>query len=141
MQQLMQTREEQLTWANFRARFLEKYFPDSARYEREAEFLTLQQGTMTVQAYTDRFEYLVRFYLQTVNEEWRCRKFEGGLNHELRRFLVPLRIREFLVLVEHAKMVERLERDPSRVIRAHPKNSSIGEERQEKPYTRPQREG
>jgi len=42
MQQLMQTREQQVTWANFRARFLEKCFPDNARYEREAEFLTLQ---------------------------------------------------------------------------------------------------
>ena len=41
MQQLMQTREEQVTWTTFRTRFLEKYFPDSARHEREAEFLTL----------------------------------------------------------------------------------------------------
>ena len=48
MQQLMQTREEQMNWANFRTRFLEKYFPDNAKYEREAKFLTLQQGTMTV---------------------------------------------------------------------------------------------
>jgi len=81
-----------MTWVNFRARFLEKYFPDSAIYERETKFLTLQQETMTVQAYTDRFEYLARFYSQTVNEEWHCRKFEGDLNNELRRFLVPLRI-------------------------------------------------
>ena len=36
MQQQMQTREEQVTWANFRARFLEKYFLDNAKYEREA---------------------------------------------------------------------------------------------------------
>jgi len=42
MQQLMQTRGEQVTWTAFRMRFLEKYFPDSARHEREAEFLTLQ---------------------------------------------------------------------------------------------------
>jgi len=38
---------------------------------------------MTVQAYTDWFEYLARFYSQAVSEEWRCRKFEGSLNHEL----------------------------------------------------------
>jgi len=31
MQQHMQTREEEVSWANFRKRFLEKYFPDSAR--------------------------------------------------------------------------------------------------------------
>jgi len=33
---------------------------------------------MTVQAYTNKFEYLARFYSQAVTEEWRCRKFEGG---------------------------------------------------------------
>ena len=44
-----------MTWTNFRAQFLEKYFPNDARYEREAKSLTLQQGTMTVQAYTKKF--------------------------------------------------------------------------------------
>jgi len=65
MQQLMETREEAVMWTSFRMRFLEKYFPDSAKYKREAEFLTFQQGNLTVQAYTDRFEYLARFYSPT----------------------------------------------------------------------------
>ena len=43
-----------MTWATFRTRFLEKYFPDNARHEREVEFLTLQQGTMTMEAYIER---------------------------------------------------------------------------------------
>jgi len=43
-------------------RFLEKYFPDNDKHEREAEFLTLQQRNMSVQAYVDQFEYLARFY-------------------------------------------------------------------------------
>ena len=42
MQQQMETREEPATWENFRIRFLEKYFPDTARQDREAEFLALQ---------------------------------------------------------------------------------------------------
>jgi len=42
MQQLMQTRGEEVTWTSFRERFLEKYFPASVRHEREAEFLTFQ---------------------------------------------------------------------------------------------------
>ena len=53
-----------------------------------------------MQAYTYMLEYLVRFYSQAVIEEWMCRKFEGGPKHELCRFLVPLRMMEFLVLVE-----------------------------------------
>jgi len=66
MQQQMGTREEEVNWENFKKRFLEKYFPDSAKHEREAEFLTLQQGNMTVQAYVNRFEYLARFYTQNI---------------------------------------------------------------------------
>ena len=70
-----------------------------------------------MQAYTDKFEHLARFYSPVVTEEWRCRKFEGKLKHELRRFLVPLRIREFPVLVEQAKTVEQLEMGLNRVAR------------------------
>jgi len=62
-----------------------------------------------VQAYVERFEYLARFYSQTVTKEWRCRKFEGGLKHKMRQFIVPLRVREFPVLVEQVKSVEQLE--------------------------------
>jgi len=70
-----------------------------------------------VQAYKDKFEYLARFYSPTVAEEWRCQNYEGWLKHELHRFLVPLRIREFPVLVKQAKAVEPLEMGPSRVAR------------------------
>jgi len=84
----------------FQDQIPEEVHSDSAKHEREAEFLTFQQGNLTVQAYTDRFEYLARFYLPTVTEEWRCMKYDGGLKHELRRFIVPLHIREFSVLVE-----------------------------------------
>ncbi|XP_027915854.1 uncharacterized protein LOC114175271 [Vigna unguiculata] len=136
MQQLMQTRGEEVTWTSFRERFLEKYFPTSARHEREAEFLMFQQGNLTVQAYTDRFEYLARFYTPTVTEEWRCRKYEGGLKHELRRFIVPLWIREFPVLVEQAKAVEQLEMGPSKGARPHKTTSDSRQ--QKKPYDRPQ---
>ncbi|XP_027931920.1 uncharacterized protein LOC114187763 [Vigna unguiculata] len=73
--------------ARRRCIFLEKYFPNSTKHALEVEFLTLQQGSKSVQAYIDHFEYLVRFYSQEITEEWRCRKFEGGLRHELCRFL------------------------------------------------------
>ncbi|XP_027905716.1 uncharacterized protein LOC114165258 [Vigna unguiculata] len=135
MQQQMLNRAEEVTWTSFRTRFLEKYFPDSAKHEHEAEFFTLQQGNLSVQDYVERFEYLSRFYSQTVTEEWRCRKFEGGLKHELRRFIVPLRVREFPILVEQAKSVEQLEMGPSRVNRTQ-KNNVEGRP-QKKPYNRP----
>jgi len=31
MQQQMQTRDKPVNWANFRTRFLEKYFPDTTK--------------------------------------------------------------------------------------------------------------
>jgi len=71
---------------------------------------------MSVQAYVEWKEYLARFYSQVVTKEWRCRKFEGGLKHQLRRFIVPLRVREFPVWVEQAKSVEQLEMGPTRSV-------------------------
>ena len=61
-QRMMETKVEPITWGSFRERFLEKYFSDSTRFAKEAEFLRLEQGGMFVTAYAARFEYLARFY-------------------------------------------------------------------------------
>ena len=45
---MMEARAEVLVSESFRVRFLEKYFPDSARFVKEAEFLRLEQGEMLV---------------------------------------------------------------------------------------------
>jgi len=47
-------------WTSFKTRFLEKYFPYTARQDREAKFLALQQGDMTVHEYVNKFEHLAR---------------------------------------------------------------------------------
>ena len=119
MQQQMQTRDEQVDWTSFRARFLEKYFPDTARQDREAEFLTLQQGDMTMQEYVNQFEHLARFSSQNMTKEWRCLKFERGLKHELKKVVTPLRERRFPVLGEQAKSVVYLEKSPGPVTSRH----------------------
>ncbi|XP_068483219.1 uncharacterized protein [Phaseolus vulgaris] len=140
-QQMMEARDEVLDWESFRVKFLEKYFSDSARFAKEAEFLKLEQGEMSVNAYAIRFEYLARFYTQATSEAWRCRKFEEGLKHELKKTIAPMCIREFPALVEKAKMVETLENGDSRVIRSHQGGSSSGkakvQHQQHKPYARP----
>ncbi|KAG2384372.1 uncharacterized protein HKW66_Vig0148640 [Vigna angularis] len=86
-------------------------------------------------AYVNRFEYLARFYAHNMSEEWRCRRFERGLRHELMKMIVPLEIKEFPALVEKAKMIELLESDPSRVMRA-PKSSLFKKQQEKKPYVR-----
>jgi len=131
-QQQMQTRDEPVNWANFRTRFLEKYFLDTAKQDREAEFLALQQGVMYVQEFVNKFEHLARYYSQAITEEWRCLKFKQGLKHELKKVITPLRERRFPVLVEQAKSAKSLERGPNPVSRHH---KNVAEAMQtKKPY-------
>ena len=68
-----------LTWENFKEAFLDKYFPHNVRNQKEAEFLQLKQGNMTVGQYVAKFEELARFsrYLKNhPDEEWKSIKFE-----------------------------------------------------------------
>jgi len=136
MKQQIQVREEPVTWDSFRIRFLEKYFLDTVKQDREAEFLALQQRNMSVQEYVNKFEQLARYYSQAITEEWRCLKFERGLKHELKKVVTPLRERRFPILVEQAKSAEYLEKRLNPASR-HQKN--VAEARQmKKPYSRPQ---
>ena len=48
-------------WDDFKAIFLEKYFPADVRNRKEAEFLMLQQGDMTVAEYAAKFEELSQY--------------------------------------------------------------------------------
>jgi len=135
MQQHMQNQEEQVDWASFRTRFLEKYVSVTARQDREVEFLALQQGDIIVQEYMNKFEHLARYYSQAITEEWRCLKFERGLKHKLKKVVTPLRERRFPVLVEQAKSAEHLEKVPGLVVQ-HQRNF-VEARQMKKPYSRP----
>nr|KYP36352.1 hypothetical protein KK1_042539 [Cajanus cajan] len=125
-------------WECFRTMFMEKYFPESVRHAKEAEFMRLHQGGMTVTEYAMKFEHLAHFYSQGITEAWKCREFADGLRYKLKRVVVPMAITEFPTLVEKAKVVERLE-GGSRAMRTvgGPSGSKKGES-QRKPYDRPQ---
>ncbi|XP_020236085.1 uncharacterized protein LOC109815705 [Cajanus cajan] len=103
-------------WECFRTVFMEKYFPESVRHAKEAEFMQLHQGGLSV-----------------------SEKFAEGLKYELKKVVVLMAITEFLALVEKAKIVERLE-GGNRVIKATegPAGSKRGGGSQRKPYDRPQ---
>jgi len=47
----------------------------------------LEQREISVTTYVTRFEYLARFYTQATSEAWKCRKFEEGLTHELKKVI------------------------------------------------------
>nr|KYP37203.1 hypothetical protein KK1_041621 [Cajanus cajan] len=55
-------------WECFKRVFLEKYFPESMRHPKEAEFMRLHQGGMSVSEYAMRFKHLARFYLQAISK-------------------------------------------------------------------------
>ncbi|XP_020202752.1 uncharacterized protein LOC109788438 [Cajanus cajan] len=58
---------------------LGKVFPESVRHAKEAEFMRLHQGGMTVSEYAMRFEHLTRFYSQAlVEKEKVVEQLEGG---------------------------------------------------------------
>nr|KYP31822.1 hypothetical protein KK1_047673 [Cajanus cajan] len=137
--QMMIDRGVVVDWVCFKRVFLEKYFPESVRHAREAEFMRLQQGGMLVTEYAIRFEHLARFYTQAISEAWKCRKFAEGLKYDLRRVVVPMAIIEFPALVEKAKVVERLESvsKPAKAVGGLA-GSKSGGGAQRKPYDRPQ---
>ena len=50
-----------MPWETFKAKFLDKHFPEEERDQQEREFLSLVQGTWTVREYVTQFECLSRF--------------------------------------------------------------------------------
>ncbi|KAK2355410.1 hypothetical protein QL285_092825 [Trifolium repens] len=106
---IMENVHEELSWENFKRRFLAKYFPETARERYGEEFLRLRQAGMNVEAYAKKFESLsrfFRFFRDGIDEDYMCRRFQDGLRYELQDAVVPLGIRQFQVLVEKCQEVE-----------------------------------
>lgn len=59
--QRMEVINANITWANFKKKFLDKYFPVDVRNHKEIEFLELKKGNMMVVDYATKFEELSRF--------------------------------------------------------------------------------
>ena len=53
-----------MTWASFSSLFMEKYIPRTLRDRRRDEFLSLEQGRMSVTAYEAKFRALSRYATQ-----------------------------------------------------------------------------
>lgn len=80
VQRSSETHRVILTWEGFRKTFLDKYFPENVKYEKEIEFLRLHQGEMTIDQYVSKFESLSKYSSCFVNNPdmtWKARKFQG----------------------------------------------------------------
>ena len=105
----MEANQRQLTWAQFKTLFLDKYFYSTLRDQKEVEFLSLQQGNMTISEYVAKFENLARFSNNLLNQTddiWKCKRFEQGLRPELRNIVTAHRIRDYQQLIEACQLTE-----------------------------------
>ncbi|XP_020225257.1 uncharacterized protein LOC109807143 [Cajanus cajan] len=66
--QMLAARGVIVDWECFRTVFMEKYFPERVRHAKEAEFMRLHQGGMTVSEYAMKFKHLAHFYSHGIAE-------------------------------------------------------------------------
>ncbi|XP_057950899.1 uncharacterized protein LOC131145723 [Malania oleifera] len=96
-----------MTCSHFKEVFFERYFPTSVRDEMTDEFLSLTQGTSTVQSCVVRYIELSHFascmILNKYEKAWR---FKKGLRKDIRRLVGMLQIQEFPVLVDKVVVVD-----------------------------------
>lgn len=48
---MIEAKTKEICWESLKMRFFEKYFPDSAKFAKEANFMRLEQDDMFVHAY------------------------------------------------------------------------------------------
>ena len=73
-----------MTWASFSNLFMEKYIPWTLRDRRRDEFLSLEQGRMSVTAYEAKFRALSRYATQLCfSPQERICRFVKGLRSDL----------------------------------------------------------
>ena len=103
-----------MTWASFSSLFMEKYIPQTLRDRKRDEFLSLEQGRMSVIAYEAKFRGLSRYATQLCfNPQERIRRFVKGLRSELRisALQVAATAKSFQEVVDFVIEVEGLKPD------------------------------
>ena len=74
-----------MTWALFSSLFMEKYITRTLRDRKRDEFLSLEKGRMSVNAYEAKFRALSRYATQhCFSPQERIHRFVKGLRSELR---------------------------------------------------------
>lgn len=80
----------EITWANSKNEFLDKYLLVDVRSHKEIEFLELKHGNMIVADYAPKFEESSRFfphYNGVKIDGSKCVKFESGLCPKIKQFI------------------------------------------------------
>ena len=97
-----------VTWDQFRQAFTDRFYPRSYQDVKIEEFFNLEQQSLTVIEYEQRFSELVNFVpMIQENEEHKCKRFMAGLNVRIKVHLAWASQNNFGELVEAALKVER----------------------------------
>ncbi|XP_030443847.2 uncharacterized protein LOC115666213 [Syzygium oleosum] len=97
-----------VTWDGFVKAFFWKYFSDYARDRKIMEFMQLKQNNLTVDQYEAKFTELSRFAPKLVEDrEDKAKRFWDDLRSNIRNKLVPLNLKDYNELYEHARFVEK----------------------------------
>ncbi|KAG8489287.1 hypothetical protein CXB51_017338 [Gossypium anomalum] len=114
---------EELSCTPDELEFHKKYISQRFIDQKHKEFLELKQGRLTVSEYECEFVRLIQYARECVADEVAmCKRFEEGLNEDLKLLVGILEIKEFVTLVEWACKAEELG-----------KEKNVSNNRQEKP--------
>ena len=108
------TGENPLVWTRFKELFLEKYFSLAKRDEKEAKFLQLSQGSLSLVEYERKFDELSRFAPHLVDtEERKARRFERGLRPNLYNAIAVLRLPTYADVLQRVQLIVK---DPTPIV-------------------------
>ena len=97
-----------VTWDQFRQAFTDRFYPRSYQDAKIEEFFKLEQRSLTVTEYEQRFSKLVKLVpMIQENEEHKCKRFMAALNFRIKVHLALASQNNFGELVEAALKVER----------------------------------
>ncbi|KAA3477299.1 Gag-Pol polyprotein [Gossypium australe] len=100
---------ERVNWEFFQEEFQKKYISQRFINQKRKEFLELKQGRMTVTEYELEFVRLSKYAQECLSTEAiMCKRFEDGLNEDVRLFDGVLELKEFVVLVDRACKAKEL---------------------------------
>ncbi|KAA3477720.1 Retrotransposon gag domain-containing 1 [Gossypium australe] len=97
----LQVPRERVNWEFFQDEFRKKYISQRFTDQKHKEFLELKQGRMLVIEYKQKFVRLSKYAQECVSTEAiMCKRFEDGLNEDIRLLVGVLELKEFVVLFD-----------------------------------------
>ncbi|XP_058005384.1 uncharacterized protein LOC131181355 [Hevea brasiliensis] len=100
---------ELITWEFFLAEFKNKFVDSVYLKDRRREFISLRKRQLSIAEYEREFVRLSKYGREIVPAKAeRCRRFEEGLNDNIKKMITALGISDFAKLVKAALKVEKV---------------------------------